>query len=70
MVKADGESDPDDPNKTQVILQLQPITTGYVMMQGVTSLFFVAVAVAQARMQTEIAVELISKPYDTTNKQE
>lgn len=30
MVKADGEGDPDDPNKTQVILQLQPITTGYV----------------------------------------
>uniref|UniRef100_A0A3Q0R3L2 Glucocorticoid modulatory element binding protein 1 n=1 Tax=Amphilophus citrinellus TaxID=61819 RepID=A0A3Q0R3L2_AMPCI len=30
MVKADGgEGDPDDPNKTQVILQLQPITTGY-----------------------------------------
>ncbi|XP_044026880.1 glucocorticoid modulatory element-binding protein 1 isoform X3 [Siniperca chuatsi] len=28
MVKADGEEDPDDPNKTQVILQLQPITTG------------------------------------------
>ncbi|XP_040908682.1 glucocorticoid modulatory element-binding protein 1 isoform X2 [Toxotes jaculatrix] len=28
MVKADGEGDPDDPNKTQVILQLQPITTG------------------------------------------
>ncbi|XP_070778184.1 glucocorticoid modulatory element-binding protein 1 [Enoplosus armatus] len=28
MVKAEGEGDPDDPNKTQVILQLQPITTG------------------------------------------
>ncbi|XP_029022297.1 glucocorticoid modulatory element-binding protein 1 isoform X2 [Betta splendens] len=28
MVKADGEGEPDDPNKTQVILQLQPITTG------------------------------------------
>ncbi|XP_039876209.1 glucocorticoid modulatory element-binding protein 1 isoform X2 [Simochromis diagramma] len=29
MVKDDsGEGDPDDPNKTQVILQLQPITTG------------------------------------------
>ncbi|KAL6100071.1 gmeb1 [Pungitius sinensis] len=28
MVKADGEGDPDDPNKTQVILQLQPIATG------------------------------------------
>ncbi|KAM3596174.1 uncharacterized protein V6R79_009839 [Siganus canaliculatus] len=28
MVKTDGEGDPDDPNKTQVILQLQPITTG------------------------------------------
>ncbi|XP_026205444.1 glucocorticoid modulatory element-binding protein 1 isoform X2 [Anabas testudineus] len=28
MVKAGGEGDPDDPNKTQVILQLQPITTG------------------------------------------
>ncbi|XP_070703203.1 glucocorticoid modulatory element-binding protein 1 isoform X2 [Pempheris klunzingeri] len=28
MVKADGEGDPDDPNKTQVILQLQPITAG------------------------------------------
>lgn len=32
MVKDDsGEGDPDDPNKTQVILQLQPITTGYVL---------------------------------------
>uniref|UniRef100_G3NYB1 Glucocorticoid modulatory element binding protein 1 n=1 Tax=Gasterosteus aculeatus aculeatus TaxID=481459 RepID=G3NYB1_GASAC len=30
MVKAEGEGDPDDPNKTQVILQLQPIATGYV----------------------------------------
>lgn len=29
MVKADSEGDADDPNKTQVILQLQPITTGY-----------------------------------------
>lgn len=38
MVKADGEGDPDDPNKTQVILQLQPITTGYVPKPGVTSL--------------------------------
>ncbi|TNN86166.1 Glucocorticoid modulatory element-binding protein 1 [Liparis tanakae] len=28
MVKGEGEGDPDDPNKTQVILQLQPITTG------------------------------------------
>ncbi|XP_074543752.1 glucocorticoid modulatory element-binding protein 1 isoform X2 [Halichoeres trimaculatus] len=28
MVKADGEEDPSDPNKTQVILQLQPISTG------------------------------------------
>ncbi|XP_036949420.1 glucocorticoid modulatory element-binding protein 1 isoform X3 [Acanthopagrus latus] len=28
MVKTDGEGDSDDPNKTQVILQLQPITTG------------------------------------------
>nr|XP_046273227.1 glucocorticoid modulatory element-binding protein 1 isoform X2 [Scatophagus argus] len=28
MVKTDGEGDPDDPNKTQVILQLQPIATG------------------------------------------
>lgn len=28
MVKADGEGDADDPNKTQVILQLQPITPG------------------------------------------
>ncbi|XP_030268966.1 glucocorticoid modulatory element-binding protein 1 isoform X2 [Sparus aurata] len=28
MVKTDGEGDPDDPNKTQVILQLQPITAG------------------------------------------
>ncbi|XP_045914513.1 glucocorticoid modulatory element-binding protein 1 isoform X2 [Micropterus dolomieu] len=28
MVKGEGEEDPDDPNKTQVILQLQPITTG------------------------------------------
>ncbi|XP_034560897.1 glucocorticoid modulatory element-binding protein 1 isoform X1 [Notolabrus celidotus] len=28
MVKTDGEEDPNDPNKTQVILQLQPITTG------------------------------------------
>ncbi|XP_031710215.1 glucocorticoid modulatory element-binding protein 1 isoform X1 [Anarrhichthys ocellatus] len=27
MVKADGEGDPDDPNRTQVILQLQPIAT-------------------------------------------
>lgn len=31
MVKTDGEGDPDDPNKTQVILQLQPITAGYVL---------------------------------------
>lgn len=30
MVKADGEGDPDDPNKAQVILQLQPISTGCV----------------------------------------
>lgn len=29
MVKAEGEGDPEDPTKTQVILQLQPITTGY-----------------------------------------
>ncbi|KAM6974402.1 glucocorticoid modulatory element-binding protein 1 isoform 2-T4 [Tautogolabrus adspersus] len=28
MVKTDSEEDPNDPNKTQVILQLQPITTG------------------------------------------
>ncbi|KAM9340636.1 glucocorticoid modulatory element-binding protein 1 [Symphorus nematophorus] len=28
MVKTEGEGDPDDPNKTQVILQLQPVTTG------------------------------------------
>ncbi|XP_032392121.1 glucocorticoid modulatory element-binding protein 1 isoform X1 [Etheostoma spectabile] len=28
MVKGDSEGDPDDPNKTQVILQLQPIPTG------------------------------------------
>ncbi|XP_072226438.1 glucocorticoid modulatory element-binding protein 1 isoform X2 [Leuresthes tenuis] len=28
MVKADGDVDCDDPSKTQVILQLQPITTG------------------------------------------
>ncbi|XP_039978299.1 glucocorticoid modulatory element-binding protein 1 isoform X2 [Xiphias gladius] len=28
MVKAEGEGDPNDPNKTQVILQLQPITSG------------------------------------------
>ena len=35
MLKADEEGDPDDPNKTQVILQLQPITTGYVPKQGV-----------------------------------
>lgn len=28
MVKAEGEGDPDDPNKAQVILQLQPISTG------------------------------------------
>lgn len=34
MVKAAGECDPDDPNKTQVILQLQPITTGYVVKYG------------------------------------
>lgn len=38
MVKADGEGDLDDPNKTQVILQLQPITTGYVLRPGVTYL--------------------------------
>lgn len=30
MVKAEDEGDPDDPNKTQVILQLQPISTGFV----------------------------------------
>ena len=36
MVKAEGEGDPSDPNKTQVILQLQPITSGYVTKQGVT----------------------------------
>lgn len=36
MVKAEGEGDPDDPNKTQVILQLQPITTGYVPKPGVS----------------------------------
>lgn len=30
MVKAEGEGDPDDPNKAQVILQLQPVITGYV----------------------------------------
>lgn len=30
MVKADGEGDPNDPNKAQVILQLQPVITGYV----------------------------------------
>lgn len=34
MMKADGQGDPDDPNKTQVILQLQPINTGYVMEAG------------------------------------
>lgn len=34
MVKAGGDVDLDDPNKTQVILQLQPITTGYVMKYG------------------------------------
>ncbi|XP_030003999.1 glucocorticoid modulatory element-binding protein 1 isoform X2 [Sphaeramia orbicularis] len=28
MVKTDAEGDPDDPNKTQVILQLQPIPAG------------------------------------------
>ncbi|XP_061597181.1 glucocorticoid modulatory element-binding protein 1 isoform X2 [Cololabis saira] len=28
MVKAEGDCDSDDPNKTQVILQLQPITVG------------------------------------------
>lgn len=28
MVKTEDEGDPDDPSKTQVILQLQPITTG------------------------------------------
>ncbi|KAM8841271.1 glucocorticoid modulatory element-binding protein 1 isoform 1-T2 [Spinachia spinachia] len=28
VAKADGEGGPDDPNKTQVILQLQPIATG------------------------------------------
>lgn len=31
MVKPDIDGDPDDPNKTQVILQLQPITAGYVL---------------------------------------
>lgn len=31
MVKSEGEGDPDDPNKAQVILQLQPITTGFVI---------------------------------------
>lgn len=36
MVKGEGEEDPDDPNKTQVILQLQPITTGYVLKPSVT----------------------------------
>lgn len=30
MVKTDADGDPDDPNKTQVILQLQPIPAGYV----------------------------------------
>lgn len=28
MVKTAGEGDPEDPNKTQVILQLQPVTSG------------------------------------------
>lgn len=31
MVKSEGEGDPDDPNKAQVILQLQPIATGFVI---------------------------------------
>lgn len=30
VVKAEDEADSDDPNKTQVILQLQPISAGYV----------------------------------------
>ncbi len=37
MVKTEGEGDPEDPNKTQVILQLQPVTTGYVQKPGVSS---------------------------------
>lgn len=34
MVKNEDEGDSDDPNKTQVILQLQPISTGYVLQPG------------------------------------
>lgn len=30
VVMAEDDGDPDDPNKTQVILQLQPISTGFV----------------------------------------
>lgn len=35
MIKADSDGDAEDPNKTQVILQLQPITTGYVCTEAV-----------------------------------
>lgn len=31
MVKSEGQGDPEDPSKAQVILQLQPITTGFVV---------------------------------------
>lgn len=30
MLKSEGDGDAEDPSKTQVILQLQPISTGYV----------------------------------------
>lgn len=36
MVKTKGEGDSDDANKTQVILQLQPITAGYVTKLSLT----------------------------------
>lgn len=35
MVKADGDGDPSDPSKAQVILQLQPIASGWVLKLGV-----------------------------------
>lgn len=38
MVKGtEEEDDPDDPSRTQVILQLQPITPGYVEDTGMVS---------------------------------
>ncbi len=38
MVKTEEEGDPEDPNKTQVILQLQPVTSGYVQKVTATTL--------------------------------